>query len=116
MNSSWIGARTHVGRSVGADVQQDGAQVGKNVLFGHVELWKGLCLNLLALLHVSAGYLILVSSLNETYRSDLCPDVTVALHKVLVAMLKQFQHLGNANADRAWRKGNVQHCSIIFNQ
>lgn len=41
VNSSWIGARTHVGRSVGADVQQDGAQIGKNVLFGHVELWKG---------------------------------------------------------------------------
>lgn len=60
---------------------------------------KGLCFNLLALLHVFAGYLILMSSLNETYRSDLCPDVTVALHKVLVAMLKQFQHLGNANAD-----------------
>lgn len=65
---------------------------------------KGLCFNLLALLHVFAGYLILMSSLIETYRSDLCPDVTVALHKVLVAMLKQFQHLGNANADRAWRK------------
>lgn len=77
---------------------------------------KELCFNLLASLHVFAGYLILISSLNETYRSDLGPDVTVALHKVLVAVLKQFQHLGNANANRAWRKGNDQHCSLIFIQ
>lgn len=34
-------ARTNVSRSVGADIQQDGTQVGKDVFFGHVELWKG---------------------------------------------------------------------------
>lgn len=29
---------THIGRSVGADVSQDGLHVGDDVFFGHVEL------------------------------------------------------------------------------
>lgn len=39
--SATFSARTHVSRSVGADVQQDGTQVGEDVFFGHVELRKG---------------------------------------------------------------------------
>lgn len=33
-----VSERTHVGRSVGAHVHQDGLQVGKDLVFGHVEL------------------------------------------------------------------------------
>lgn len=35
----------------------------------------------------------------ETYHSDLGPDVTVALHQVLVTGLEQFQHFGDVKAD-----------------
>lgn len=37
----------------------------------------------------------------ETYRGYLGPDVALALHHVLVTGLKQFQHLGDVNADGA---------------
>lgn len=33
-----VSERTHVGRPVGAHVDQDGLQVGKDLFFGHVEL------------------------------------------------------------------------------
>lgn len=32
--------RTHVGRSVGANINQDTLQVGIDVFFGHVELYR----------------------------------------------------------------------------
>lgn len=81
---------------MGADVQQDGTQVGQDVFFGHVELWKGNTLSskLWVLiepigLKCLTAYLTHMWSDNETYRGDLRPDVTFALHLVLMTGLKQ---------------------------
>lgn len=86
--SAAFSARTQVSRPVRADVQQDGTQVGEDVFFGHVELWKGNILSFLALGFVLTywakvcltAYLTLMWSHNETYRGNLGPDVTFALN------------------------------------
>lgn len=82
---------------MGANVNQDGLQVGVNLFFGHVQLWRGGKL-LSILCAVEHAHL---QRHAETYRGYLGPDIAVALHHVLVTGLKQLQHLGDVDADGA---------------